>query len=266
MLGFNQGDYSTYHSVFDNYDWMAHFGDPGFHRHVAVAQVWGAVALALAEAKDLPLNYVDWAAALAGYVQDVRRHLIKAGGAARVDLAPMVEGLARLEAAALQVERERRRFLLEDRMDEATEAAVPLTSTTATATARGRRRGLLRADDQRPGAEAAAAAAAVGEFVTLRSFNDRLMLAERGFLDYEGLTGPGEAPLRAWLRHIIYSPPQSNEYGSTAFANVVDAIEWAAAGGGGGGEEGAWKNVQHQVWRAGRALDRVAMVLRGRLL
>ena len=84
MLGFNQGDYSTYHSVFDNYDWMAHFGDPGFHRHVAVAQVWGAVALALAEAKDLPLNYVDWAAALAGYVQDVRRHLIKAGGAARV--------------------------------------------------------------------------------------------------------------------------------------------------------------------------------------
>lgn len=272
MLGFNAGDYPTYHSVFDNYNWMAQFGDPGFHRHVAVAQVWGAVALTLAETRDLPLNYVDYAAALTGYVQDVRRRLARAGGAGKVDLAPMVEGLARLEAAALQVERERRRLL-----DGATggvdgEQQPLLTpTTTSTATARYRRRRRLRADpraeDSGAAASASAAAVAVAEFVAMRHFNDRLMLAERGFLDYDGLTGPGEAPLRAWLRHLVFSPPQGNEYGSTAWANVVDAIEWAAArGGGGDGEEEAWRNVQHQLWRAGRALDRVAMVLRGRLL
>lgn len=276
MIAFNNaGDYPTYHSVFDNYNWMSQFGDPGFHRHVAVSQVWGAVALTLAEARDLPLNYVDYAAALTGYVQDVRRRLARAGGAGKVDLAPMVEGLARLEAAALQVERERRRLL-----DGATGGVdgeqqpllTPTTTITATARDRRRRRRRLRADpraeDSGAAASASAAAVAVAEFVALRQLNDRLMLAERGFLDYDGLTGPGEAPLRAWLRHLVFSPPQGNEYGSTAWANVVDAIEWAAAGGGGvGGEEAeAWRNVQHQVWRAGRALDRVAMVLRGRLL
>lgn len=270
MLGFNVGDYPTYHSVFDNYNWMAQFGDPGFHRHVAVAQVWGTVALTLAEARDLPLNYVDYAATLTGYVQDVRQRLARAGGAAAVDLAPMVEGLARLETAAVQVERERRRF--PDGTMGGSEAEQPLLTHTTMATARGRRRH-LRAEQQAEelgAAASAAAAVAVAEFVALRAFNDRLMLAERGFLDYDGLTGPGEAPLRAWLRHLVFSPPQGNEYGSTAFTNVLDAIEWAAAGGGSGGggdgEEEAWRNVQHQVWRAGRALDRVAMVLRGRLL
>ena len=27
--------YPVYHSTYDNYHWMAKFGDPGFHYHVA---------------------------------------------------------------------------------------------------------------------------------------------------------------------------------------------------------------------------------------
>ena len=103
------------------------------------------------------------------------------------------------------------------------------------------------------------------------------MLAERGFLDLDGLDGPGELPFRSWLRHQVFSPPQGNEYGVAYFPGVLDAIELveaskakAAVGNSSSSvsrkEEEGWGNVQHQVWRAGRALDRVAKVLNGRLL
>lgn len=37
----------------------------------------------------------------------------------------------------------------------------------------------------------------------LRELNDRLMLAERGFLDAAGLSGRAEAPYRRWLKHLV---------------------------------------------------------------
>jgi len=270
MLGFNADDYPVYHSVSDDFMWMSEQGDPGFHRHVAVTQVWGAVALTLAEARDLPLNYADYAAVLRGYVHDVRRRLAKAGGTAEVGLAPMVDAVARFEAAALQVERERRRFVLDEGgagdEGESEKKEEPVIALPARRLRRVDQEGRRAPNNNNSSSSNSSSnnkppfASAVARFVALREFNDRLMLAERGFLDFEGLQGPGEAPYRAWLRHMVYSPPQGNEYGSTAFANVVDAIELVSEGG------ADWANVQHQVWRAGRALDRAAMVLRGRRL
>src|SRR6266478_3983383 len=48
-MGFN-GDYGVYHSAYDSFYWMAHFGDPTFQYHVAAAQIWGTIALRLADA------------------------------------------------------------------------------------------------------------------------------------------------------------------------------------------------------------------------
>jgi N-acetylated-alpha-linked acidic dipeptidase len=55
------GDYGVYHSAFDSFYWMSHFGDPTFAYHVAAAQLWGIVAMRLAEAPLLPLDYSDYA-------------------------------------------------------------------------------------------------------------------------------------------------------------------------------------------------------------
>ncbi len=55
------GDYGVYHSAYDSFYWMEHFGDPTFRYHVAAAQIWGTVALRLAEANGLPLDYTDYA-------------------------------------------------------------------------------------------------------------------------------------------------------------------------------------------------------------
>ena len=49
-MGFG-GDYGVYHSAFDSFHWMARFGDPTFAYHVAAAQLWGTVAMRLADAE-----------------------------------------------------------------------------------------------------------------------------------------------------------------------------------------------------------------------
>ena len=48
-MGFG-GDYGVYHSAYDSFYWMTHFGDPDFVYHVAAAQMWGTVAMRLADA------------------------------------------------------------------------------------------------------------------------------------------------------------------------------------------------------------------------
>ena len=64
------GDYGVYHSAYDSFYWMTRFGDPDFKYHVAAAQIWGTVALRLADATALPFDYTDYAAQLRGFVRD----------------------------------------------------------------------------------------------------------------------------------------------------------------------------------------------------
>ena len=58
-MGFN-GDYGVYHSAYDSFYWMDHFGDPGFVYHAATAQLWGTLAMRLADADALPFDYTDY--------------------------------------------------------------------------------------------------------------------------------------------------------------------------------------------------------------
>ena len=51
------GPYGVYHSVYDNHLWMEKFGDPGFVRHAAMTRLWGVMALRLANADIVPLDY-----------------------------------------------------------------------------------------------------------------------------------------------------------------------------------------------------------------
>jgi len=64
------GPYGVYHSVYDNHSWMNKFGDPGFHRHAAMARVWGVMALRLANADVVPLDYRSTAARIREFVKE----------------------------------------------------------------------------------------------------------------------------------------------------------------------------------------------------
>ena len=51
------GPYGVYHSVYDNYYWMTHFGDPDFRYMTTMVDVWGRMALRLANAPVVPVDY-----------------------------------------------------------------------------------------------------------------------------------------------------------------------------------------------------------------
>ena len=55
------GDYGVYHSLYDDFYWMKHFGDPTFAYHAALARMLGTLALRLDEADILPFDYSAYA-------------------------------------------------------------------------------------------------------------------------------------------------------------------------------------------------------------
>ena len=59
-MGFG-GPYGVYHAMQDNFYWMEHFGDPTFQYQAAMAKIWGTLALQLANADILPLDYETYA-------------------------------------------------------------------------------------------------------------------------------------------------------------------------------------------------------------
>lgn len=62
-----------YHSVYDNYDWMRLFGDPGFRYHKALAQIWALLILEMADSPVLPFDFNDYARAVKGFIEDLER-------------------------------------------------------------------------------------------------------------------------------------------------------------------------------------------------
>ena len=65
------GPYGVYHSIYDSHEWMKRVGDPGFRYHAAMARLWGLLALRLANADVLPLDYGAYGRDLLAYLDDV---------------------------------------------------------------------------------------------------------------------------------------------------------------------------------------------------
>ncbi|MBZ5685389.1 MAG: M28 family metallopeptidase [Acidobacteriia bacterium] len=71
-LGF-EGDYGVYHSAYDDFYWMNHFGDPGYKYHTLMSQLWGVTALRLANADLLPFDFATYASNIRQFVNDLTR-------------------------------------------------------------------------------------------------------------------------------------------------------------------------------------------------
>ncbi len=69
-LGF-EGDYGVYHSAYDDFYWMNHFGDPGYRYHTAMSQLWGVTALRLANADLLPFDFATYASNIRQFVNEL---------------------------------------------------------------------------------------------------------------------------------------------------------------------------------------------------
>src|ERR1019366_7530542 len=62
------GPYGVYHSMYDDYYWMAHVGDPGFRYMTSMADVWGRMALRLANADVYPFDFRTYASRVGGFI------------------------------------------------------------------------------------------------------------------------------------------------------------------------------------------------------
>jgi len=97
-IGFG-GPSGVYHSMYDSYDWMSRFGDPGWREHQAAARLVGVLLARLANARVVPLDYVGWGTEMTKLVGQLDSAIAKRGWA--VQTQGLRDALARFTATAV---------------------------------------------------------------------------------------------------------------------------------------------------------------------
>ncbi|HLY63304.1 MAG TPA: M28 family metallopeptidase [Terriglobia bacterium] len=139
------GPYGVYHSLYDDFDWMKRYGDPGFKYHAAMSRIWGLLALRFANADLLPLDYSVYAREVAAYLEGLKK--IAPADFYESDIRPLIEKCdAWREAAAKTTES------LEGRRDEQSDPPPSAASSSSEINAQlmGEERALLN-DEGLPG-------------------------------------------------------------------------------------------------------------------
>ena len=152
-MGFG-GDYGVYHSAYDSFYWMSHFGDPTFVYHVTAAQLWGTVAMRLADAAGLPLDYRDYASQVREFFDATIKIAKRRKLAGAFDEKAMINALQSFAEEAERIEKARQETVAEIE------------------------RTRVEANDRHPRAVA-----------RLKRINDALLAAERSLTDERGLRG-----------------------------------------------------------------------------
>jgi N-acetylated-alpha-linked acidic dipeptidase len=111
-MGFG-GDYGVYHSAYDSFYWMSHFGDPTFVYHVAAAQLWGTVAMRLADAAGLPFDYRDYAAQVRDFFDESMKVARRRKLANAFDEKPMINAVQSFSEEAERTEKARQETIRE---------------------------------------------------------------------------------------------------------------------------------------------------------
>ncbi|XP_010908056.1 probable glutamate carboxypeptidase VP8 isoform X1 [Elaeis guineensis] len=105
-------EFSGYHTALDTYDWMEKHGDPMFHRHVAIAEIWGLLGLHLADDPVLPFDYLSYAARLQEHTNELSAFLN--GGEF---LQPVNASIRELTVAANEASEEGKRLQEQETME-----------------------------------------------------------------------------------------------------------------------------------------------------
>jgi N-acetylated-alpha-linked acidic dipeptidase len=96
------GPYGVYHSMYDDFYWMNHFGDPGYRYHAAMSQLWGVTALRLADADVLPLDFQFYGNTINQFLTELEKN--KDYNGAKLNLTAAHAAAMELEAAAAKLE------------------------------------------------------------------------------------------------------------------------------------------------------------------
>ncbi len=107
------GDYGVYHSAYDDFYWMNHFGDPGYRYHTLMSQLWGVTALRLANADLLPFDFASYASNIRQFVDE----LTKGKDMTQLDLNGVRKKIDAFEAAGQRLNDSLNRKLASGKVD-----------------------------------------------------------------------------------------------------------------------------------------------------
>jgi N-acetylated-alpha-linked acidic dipeptidase len=98
------GDYGVYHSVYDNFYWMSHFGDPEFIYHQAAARYLGLITFRTATADVAPLRFSNYGAAMKEDLDEIRTDVTRRARTAgpnpfTPDFSALLRAVSDLDAA-----------------------------------------------------------------------------------------------------------------------------------------------------------------------
>ena len=96
------GPYGVYHSAYDDFFWMNHFGDPGYRYHTLMTQYWGTLALRLAGAEILPFDFAAYGRDIARFASELAA---KREASGQVDLSVLQQRIADFRGAGDELNR-----------------------------------------------------------------------------------------------------------------------------------------------------------------
>jgi N-acetylated-alpha-linked acidic dipeptidase len=191
------GNYGVYHSAYDDFFWMNHFGDPGYRYHTLMSQLWGVLALRLSNADILPFDFATYAQNIRQFVIELQNNNKKLGADKHMwgQPPPAVQSGEARPSSPLDLE--------------------PVLTAISDFEASGQRLNASIARTLSAGSIDAKLAATI---------NHGAMQVERNWLNPDGIPG------RPWFKHILYGARFT--YAHLELPGLTEAVEkqdWTVA-------------------------------------
>jgi N-acetylated-alpha-linked acidic dipeptidase len=188
-LGFSAGSNDPvyhYHSNYDSFTWMDHYGDSQWHYHVTIAKIWALIAATLSETPIIALNATDYGEGLQIYLDSVKGKVNETSSSeSSFSFHSLQNATTNLQKAAKSFDAYA--FSLAQRIEE----GVPWW------------RWWSR----------------VRLYYEVRKVNEKTKLLERQFLYADGLDN------RSWFKHVVFAPGRWTGYAGATYPGLVESFE-----------------------------------------
>jgi N-acetylated-alpha-linked acidic dipeptidase len=219
------GPYGVYHSAYDDFFWMNHFGDPGYRYHTLMSQLWGVLALRLANANLLPFDFASYASNIRQFVNELaKNNNLAARGIGKGTASAVPQTAAKdlgfspwgtLSLASMSFHEEPNTENLRDANEESNLDLKPVLDAIDEFEAAGK-----NLDES---ASRALAANKIDPKLAA-TINHGTMQVERNWLNPDGIPG------RPWFKHILYGARYT--YAHLELPGLTEAVEkkdWTTA-------------------------------------
>jgi N-acetylated-alpha-linked acidic dipeptidase len=232
-LGFyGESGGGIYHSVYDDFYWYTHFGDPDFVYGRALAQTAGTALMRMADAELLPFDFHNFADTVHTYVGELKKLLKDQQTGIEETNKELDEGVFTATADPKKTSLPPVRKAVPPYMnfaplENADAALIESADRFSKALSAARAKGDLSIDAQ-----------------TLAEVNGLLIQSERKLTSDAGLPG------RPWYKHQIYAPGAYTGYGVKTLPAVREAME-----------QENWKQAEEEVPVVAKVLEDEAALI-----